>query len=594
MTTRTKQFNSWFSTFAAIVLSVSIGTAQPNVTVINPNGGEVYETGDVSVVTWLCTNQSIVAVAVIEYSIDDGDHWTLIDYNIPSGSLYSAYPWTIPYHYSLHCMVKVTVFDPAPHSPDLDLLPDPGDNNIIPGMMDWDESDDVFTIHTLESTHTFYQGWSLMSLPLSPDDNDKEEVIGDDIDRQWQLIGFEPDQGYYYPEEMELGEAYWLAVVFDDSVNVDVQGESSIVPYTFDLDLAWNFIGYPFPNSFAIENVIFTRDNVEYTLDEAIDNEWVLPIFYTAAPELGNWGYWYHFGPVTTYLAHWRGYLFLTMVDSLQMTLDPWFVNPGPPPGYGSGPCPLSNGEASPDEWALTLLVGTEESICSALRLGANADATDEFDLRFDFPPSRAFFESRPLDAYFIYEDWQDYFDSDRYICDIRNTLNDEVAEYTFIVDGQEEVILRWPGIFEETPEGYQFTLEDPVTHQSVDMRADEEYIFESRNDTRELIIHVYSTPYDVSDEISASQPAEFSILTTYPNPFNLTLNIAYRLANNSDVVVSVHDLTGRAIAVLTNNYQPAGIYTSIWNADKMATGVYLVRVATSDFSEVRKVMLVK
>ena len=578
MTTKFKRFNNCFLTFVVIALSVSIGFAVPSVTVVNPNGGDVGKTGDVYAITWSCTGQGANSLATIEYSIDNGTNYAQIATNVDGGVVgNTSYNWTLPYHYSFQCLVRVTVVDP-----------DDGNSS------DSDVSDAVFTLYTTTSTHRFYQGWSLMSLPHPPDSIDKDDIIGDDLNQQWQLFGFEPDRGYYFPDTMARGEAYWLAVVFDDSIDVDMQGEASIVPYTYDLDIAWNFIGYPFPNSYDINDMVFTRNSVDFTLAQVVDSLWVLPIFYTAAPELGNWGYWLNFGPVTTVMAHWRGYWFLTMVDSLQMTLDPVNVTPGPPAGWGPDPWPLAADEATQDEWGLTLLVGTEETICSALRLGSDTNASDEFDLRFDFPVTLASPEPGPVNAYFQYENWQDYFNGDRYLRDIRDILNDEVAEWTLTIEGQGEVIVRWPGISEDTPEDYQFTLEDPLTHRSLDMRDEEEYIFESQDNVRELVVHVYASPYEAPDEIPAPLPTESSIQTIYPNPFNSEVTIAYNLASASDVVVSVHDLTGRAIAVLTDNHQPAGSYTSIWNADDMSTGVYLVRVATSDFSSVRKVVLVK
>jgi hypothetical protein len=70
--------------------------------------------------------------------------------------------------------------------------------------------------------------------------------------------------------------------------------------------------------------------------------------------------------------------------------------------------------------------------------------------------------------------------------------------------------------------------------------------------------------------------------------------SIDYRLAIASNVRLSVTDLLGREVAVLVNEEKPAGVYTATWGAANMPSGVYLCRIVAGDFTQVRKLLLLK
>ncbi|NQU05513.1 MAG: T9SS type A sorting domain-containing protein [Calditrichaeota bacterium] len=88
--------------------------------------------------------------------------------------------------------------------------------------------------------------------------------------------------------------------------------------------------------------------------------------------------------------------------------------------------------------------------------------------------------------------------------------------------------------------------------------------------------------------------PAYSCLEPAYPNPFNSTTRISYDLASVSDVRITIHDLTGREITEIVNAQQSAGSYITIWNAENITAGVYLVKMEASDFTNVSKLVLVK
>jgi hypothetical protein len=69
--------------------------------------------------------------------------------------------------------------------------------------------------------------------------------------------------------------------------------------------------------------------------------------------------------------------------------------------------------------------------------------------------------------------------------------------------------------------------------------------------------------------------PEEYTLEQNYPNPFNQSSIINYKCSINGIINIAVYDLTGKKIAVLVNEYKPAGIYSVNFNSDELPSGVY-------------------
>jgi len=95
------------------------------------------------------------------------------------------------------------------------------------------------------------------------------------------------------------------------------------------------------------------------------------------------------------------------------------------------------------------------------------------------------------------------------------------------------------------------------------------------------------------------SLPSQFALSPNYPNPFNPVTRFTVSLPRAAAVEVVVFDLLGRRVNTLLNEQRPGGSYTVEWdgrdlNGIQMPTGIYIVRMLSGDFSEARKVMLMK
>jgi uncharacterized protein (DUF362 family) len=88
-----------------------------------------------------------------------------------------------------------------------------------------------------------------------------------------------------------------------------------------------------------------------------------------------------------------------------------------------------------------------------------------------------------------------------------------------------------------------------------------------------------------VSHNIKSSLPSEFQLCSNFPNPFNPSTMIVFFLPRNERVTLRVYDIAGRLIETLVQGDVPAGEHRLHWSAQGLASGVYLCRMETNDFS---------
>lgn len=75
--------------------------------------------------------------------------------------------------------------------------------------------------------------------------------------------------------------------------------------------------------------------------------------------------------------------------------------------------------------------------------------------------------------------------------------------------------------------------------------------------------------------------PRQFTLHQNYPNPFNPTTNISFELPVQSDIVLEVFNVTGQRVATLASGTWQAGSHTVAFNAQGLASGLYLYRLRT-------------
>ncbi len=95
-----------------------------------------------------------------------------------------------------------------------------------------------------------------------------------------------------------------------------------------------------------------------------------------------------------------------------------------------------------------------------------------------------------------------------------------------------------------------------------------------------------------VEDDVFSAN--SFELFQNYPNPFNPTTTIKFSLAEPQQVKLIVYSLLGEEVAVLMNEYKSSGTYTINFNADKLASGIYLYSLSAGTHFLTKKFILLK
>ncbi|HEY5123724.1 MAG TPA: T9SS type A sorting domain-containing protein [Ignavibacteria bacterium] len=93
---------------------------------------------------------------------------------------------------------------------------------------------------------------------------------------------------------------------------------------------------------------------------------------------------------------------------------------------------------------------------------------------------------------------------------------------------------------------------------------------------------------------LNSEIPDRFSLLQNYPNPFNPRTVVRFQLSVVSNVVLKVYDVMGREVQTLVNEKLSAGTYEVKFDGSMLTSGVYFYKMQTGDFSETKKMILMK
>ncbi len=90
--------------------------------------------------------------------------------------------------------------------------------------------------------------------------------------------------------------------------------------------------------------------------------------------------------------------------------------------------------------------------------------------------------------------------------------------------------------------------------------------------------------------------PTVFSLSQSYPNPFNPSTEIRYQTSEASHVTLKVYDILGREVVTPVDEVKEAGVcnYQFSVHNSQFASGVYFYRVKAGEFSETKKMVLLK
>jgi hypothetical protein len=103
----------------------------------------------------------------------------------------------------------------------------------------------------------------------------------------------------------------------------------------------------------------------------------------------------------------------------------------------------------------------------------------------------------------------------------------------------------------------------------------------------------------DVEEPLDDILPTGFQLFQNYPNPFNPTTEIRFSLSEPGRTRVEIFNLLGLNVITLVNQFLEVGEHSVTWDANDengkpMPTGIYLCQIYAGQFSESRKMLLLK
>lgn len=97
----------------------------------------------------------------------------------------------------------------------------------------------------------------------------------------------------------------------------------------------------------------------------------------------------------------------------------------------------------------------------------------------------------------------------------------------------------------------------------------------------------------NVNQNYSEFLPDEFE-LVNYPNPFNAQTNIVVRIPVDGNLSIKIFNIVGEEVAEIMNDFAAAGNYKFTFNADKLSSGIYFIRMKMQNKIITHKAVLLK
>ncbi|MEJ2637423.1 MAG: FlgD immunoglobulin-like domain containing protein [Calditrichia bacterium] len=103
----------------------------------------------------------------------------------------------------------------------------------------------------------------------------------------------------------------------------------------------------------------------------------------------------------------------------------------------------------------------------------------------------------------------------------------------------------------------------------------------------------------DIAENNASLQTNGYALEQNYPNPFNPTTEIGFQLPAEERVELSIFNGLGQKVRTLVNEVMPAGTHKVTWDArdgrgNRLASGMYIYRIKAGNFSEVKRMTLLR
>jgi len=183
-----------------------------------------------------------------------------------------------------------------------------------------------------------------------------------------------------------------------------------------------------------------------------------------------------------------------------------------------------------------------------------------------------------------------------------------ELTSFTAITQNQ-KIILNWTTETELNNNGFEIQRRAANSEfvaigfvkGAGTTTAQNEYTFTDRNLSNGIYFYRlkqidFGGSYEYSSEVEVDFEGlvNYSLIQNYPNPFNPSTKIGYTLKERTSVKVTIMNILGEEVAVLTNEIQEQGFHELEFNASNLPNGIYFYSLRTQQYSDTKKMILMK
>ena len=412
-----------------------------------------------------------------------------------------------------------------------------------------------------------------------------EDDLGDYDPRVWRLGRFNPQSESYdeYPNvgTIARGRGYWL--ITRDGERVDASGQSAI-PDTTDVagsglrygritvEPGWNQIATPFafPVAWDDRQAESGIESVLWAYTSGSDSVTSYVTTQTLEPFAGYWLFNSASTPRRLLLPFAETAVLGAAQKSTQQDGVDWRIHLAATAGKAAdlfnvaGTAPGAQAGADGSDFSEPPVIGDYVS----LAFSRNPSAEDDTLLAGDFRPS--------VETFHIFD---------------------------LLLRGNVTAPVRLAATTEgQFAPGTRIVLVDSEADRVFDLRETPEFVL-SQSTTAEgvrykLLVGDGENPA-FPDPTSTTIPRTFALAQNYPNPFNSSTTIEFDVSSAGAVKISVFDVLGRAVRVLTNSEYAQGRYTLGWNGNDehgrpVASGMYVYQLVGGGVTLTRKMVVLK
>ncbi len=426
--------------------------------------------------------------------------------------------------------------------------------------------------------------YRLFSIPYELDNNGVLATLEDELGEyditRWRFFEIlENKQVREFPNVTEIrpGHAYWLAVSTEGITLGGGPGKTirTDEPYKIALHAGWNAIATPF-------NYSIPRSNLSLVSGDSIAMD------HYRSRWLGN--------EAVDQLLPFEGYI---LMNASSTEADTLLIDPVIKESAGKQPGKKQVVDKSgKDEWRIEIHARNQQARDVVNIAGVSEGALNGYGLE-DAP--EPLFIGQYVAVYFPHPEWGKSIDA--FTADIRKPFeNHAIWEFELKTNFTDEVSLAFEGL-EDVPEAYHVWLLDDVTMTSKDLRIDNRYSIAGRDarHPRRLKLLV-GDPDEIESILDEYQvlPEQFELHQNFPNPFNPSTTVRFGLPSSGQVNLVVYNVLGQTIRELSRQeFFEAGYHTRVWDGrndggQKVASGVYFLRMQTAGFVKTKKMLLIE